>query len=53
MKRASALQGDKKGWSMLFAQSHALELNHCSLINGLIGLLAVAVLKDIVADTMK
>lgn len=53
MKRASALQGDKKGWSMLSTQSHVLELNHCRLINGLIGLLAVAVLKDIVAETMK
>lgn len=53
MKRASAPQGDKKGWSMLFAQGHLLELNHCRLINGLIGLRAVAVLRDIVARTMK
>lgn len=46
-------RGDEKGWSMLLAQGHALELNHCSLINALIGLLAVAFLKDIVAETMK
>jgi hypothetical protein len=42
-------QGDEKGWSKLLAQGHALELNHCGLINAVIGLLAVAFLKDIVA----
>lgn len=49
VERASARQGDEKGWSKLLAQGHALELNHCGLINAVIGLLAVAFLKDIVA----
>lgn len=38
---------------MLLALGHRFELNHCDLINGLIGLLATAVFRDIVALTMK
>lgn len=38
---------------MLLALGHGFELNHCALINGLIGLLATAVFRDIVALTMK
>ncbi len=38
---------------MLLALGHMFELNHCGLINGLIGLLATAVFRDIVAQTMK
>ncbi len=48
-----ALQGDKKGPSLFPARYHWLELNHCSLINGLIGLQTTAVPPDIVALTMK
>lgn len=35
------------------ALGQRFELNHCSLINGLIGLQATAVFTDIVALTMK
>lgn len=38
---------------MPLALGHRLELNHCGLINGLIGLVATAVFRDIVALTMK
>lgn len=38
---------------MPLALGHRFELNHCGLINGLIGLLATAVFRDIVALTMK
>lgn len=38
---------------MPLAPGHRAELNHCGLINGLIGLLATAVFRDIVALTMK
>lgn len=38
---------------MLLALGHWFELNHCGLINGLIGLLATAVFRDIVTLTMK
>lgn len=38
---------------MFLAPDHWFELNHCGLINGLIGLLATAVFRDIVALTMK
>lgn len=38
---------------MLLALGHRFELNHCGLINGLIGLLATAVFRDIVALTIK
>lgn len=38
---------------MPLAPGRGLELNHCGLINGLIGLVATAVFRDIVALTMK
>lgn len=38
---------------MARALGQCSELNHCGLINGLIGLLATAVFRDIVALTMK
>lgn len=38
---------------MPLAPGHRAELNHCGLINGLIGLPATAVFRDIVALTMK
>lgn len=38
---------------MPLAPGHRAELSHCGLINGLIGLPATAVFRDIVALTMK
>lgn len=38
---------------MFLALRHWIELNLCSLINGLIGLLTTAVFRDIVAPTIK
>jgi len=38
---------------MFLALGRWFELNHCGLINGLIGLLVTAVFRDIVALTMK
>lgn len=38
---------------MFLALAHWFELNLCGLINGLIGLLATAVFRDIVSLTMK
>lgn len=38
---------------MSLALGHRFELNLCGLINGLIGLLATAVFRDIVAVTIK
>lgn len=53
MKRASAPRGDKEDWSVLLAAIYSLELIHCWVINGLIGLLSIRGTKYIVALTMK